>query len=319
MNLLFIGGTKFVGRHAAEAALARGHRVTLLHRGQTGSGAIGGAQEILLDRMADLSEVASQKWDAVIDSCGYVPRVVRHSAEAFKNSTNQYLFISTISVYSTGDGGQLTVKGQAPLDTEEVTGETYGPLKVESEAVVNEVFGERACILRPGLLAGPYDPTNRFTYWVTRVAEGGDVLVTDGPEQPLQLIDARDLGEFQIKAVEDGLRGVYDVAGEPITFGEMLTVLTQRGALPRFVPAPPDVLAKADVALWKDLPLTFAQGEGLEGLMGVDSGKAIAAGLRRRPLAETARDTLRWALDHPAENPTHGLSRERETAVLKEL
>ena len=310
-----------MGRHAAEAAVTRGHRVTLLHRGVTGPGAIDGAEEILLDRTGDLSEVAAQEWDVVIDSCGYVPRVVRHSAEALKNSVDHYLFVSTISVYSPDGEGRLVIRDQPPLETEEITGETYGPLKVECENVVREVYGDRSAMLRAGILAGPFDPTNRFTYWVTRIAEGGDVLVTDWPDQPLQLIDARDLAEFQILIAEQRLSGALNAAGEAITFGQMLDFLLESGgnSPTRLVQAPAETLAGQGIAYWTDIPLTFSKDEGLGALMRADSSEAVALGLRRRPLSETAADTLAWARQYPATNPQHGLSREREAKAIAAL
>jgi 2'-hydroxyisoflavone reductase len=276
---------------------------------------VAGADEVLMDRMDDLSTVASKSWDAVVDSCGYFPRAVRHSAEAFRDVA-RYLFISTISVYSADEKGGLYVKEQAPLETEEITPESYGPLKVECEKVLEEVFGDRLLCLRPGLLTGPFDPTNRFTYWVLRAAEGGDVLVPDWMDQPLEMLDARDLGVFQVLALEKGLVGIYDTAGDETTFGAMLAELPGNA---RFVKASAAFLEEQGVRLWVDLPFTFPEGEGAGSLMKVDSGKAKAEGLTMRPLEETARDTLAWAKGMPAEKLQHGLSREREAEVLGQM
>jgi 2'-hydroxyisoflavone reductase len=317
MDILFIGGTKFVGRHAAEAALRHGHGVTLLHRGTAVSDPVEGVEEVLLDRESDLSPVASRTWDAVVDTCGYAPRVVRNSVEALMHATGRYLFVSTISVYE-GDGkGVLSIPMKPKVETEEITGETYGPLKFECEQVIREVLGDRAVIVRPGLVAGPYDPTNRFTYWVERMASGDRVLVPALQSQPMQLIDARDLGEFMISALEQGLSGDFDAAGEPSTFGQMIATCHSLNPSTEIVWATEPELEAQDVKLWSDLPLTYSADADLDALMRVPCNEALAHGLTRRSLLETAKDTLEWARRNRVENPPFGMSHDREREVLE--
>ncbi len=318
MNLLFLGGTNFVGRHAAEAAVAQGHAVTLFHRGSKGPGIVAGAAEIFGDREGPLDVLASRDWDAVIDTCGYVPRVIRNSVEALKDRSGRYLFVSTISVYKETEDGGLELQRAEPLETEEVTGETYGPLKVECEDAVLEGFPD-ALIVRPGIIAGPYDPTNRFTHWAARCAEGGELLVPDVKAQPIEVIDARDLGAFMVEALEKKLAGVFDVAGEQTTFGEMIETCASLNPTSKPCWASEEFLEEHGVQFWVDLPLALPSSESV-GLFRVDSWQAVQSGLRRRPLTETARDTADW---HPA-NATagparHGISRERELELLAAL
>ncbi len=268
--------------------------------------------------MADLSAVASRRWDAVVDSCGYVPRVVGHSVEALKHAVGRYLFVSSISVYEEDEQGGIRIPNKPKVETEEITGETYGPLKVECEEVVGRAFGDRSLVIRPGLVAGPLDPSNRFTYWVERLTGGGKVLVPDLKSQPLQVIDARDLGAFMVLALEKQLSSAFDVAGEQTTFGTAIETCHRLNPATELVWAPVGFLESEGVKLWADLPLTFPSSEG-GGLMKVPSGRAVDQGLTRRPLFETARDTHEWALSNPATNPPHGMSRARELEVLKRL
>jgi len=323
MDILVIGGTVFVGRHFANAAVEAGHSVTLFHRGTKGTGLIEGVSEILGDRDGDLGELAGRKWDAVVDTCGYFPRVVRKSAEFLSDSVGRYLFVSTISVY--------TLEGQESLDedspvgtiedstTEEITGESYGPLKYLCEQAVLEVYGDRSLIVRPGLINGPNDPTNRFTYWVTRFADGGEVIVTDRPDQPQQLIDARDLGLFMLHALEAELTGTFNACGPdtPKTLLDMIEACQtlNREAKPIWVPN--DFLAEQEVELWQELPLILPPAGESDALNRTSNARAVAAGLRFRSWEETAADTLEWARENPvAGKPRHGLDREKEARVL---
>lgn len=269
--------------------------------------------------MDDLSDLATRTWDGVIDTCGYVPRVVRQSASALRDSTGRYLFVSSINAYNVVEEGEPTLIDREPLDTEEIDGETYGPLKVECEKAIAEIFGSRALIVRPGLVAGPHDPTNRFTYWVERFANGGPVLVPDLKDQDLQLVDARDLGEFMVTGLEKGLSGAFDVAGELGTFGGMIRALCTvwPGADP--VMASPGQLEELEVELWTDLPCAMADAKVTRSMMRFKCLPAVEEGLTRRPLEETARDTHEWAAAHAAADPPYGMSRERELEVLGRL
>lgn len=319
MDLLVLGGTVFVGRHFVEAALARGHRVTIFHRGTKGTGLIPGVEEILGDRDGQIDRIGERRWDAVVDTCGYVPRVVRQSVEATVGKADRYLFVSTVSVYENdGDGGLRLPILKEPVGTEEVTGETYGPLKIECEQAVQEAFGDRALIVRPGIVAGPYDPTNRFTYWVERLAQGGEVLVPNVAHSPVQAIDARDLGNFMVLALEKGMGGSFDAAGEPMTFAGLIEELHALNLGSVLVWADEAVLAAQDVHLWQDLPLALPTGDDSHATMRVTSSAALAQGLQRRPLLQTAQETLDWAKSRERpERERFGLTREREIAVIE--
>ncbi|HSH00779.1 MAG TPA: NAD-dependent epimerase/dehydratase family protein, partial [candidate division Zixibacteria bacterium] len=228
MNILIIGGTRFVGRAIAESALNRGHNVTLFHRGKTGGELFTQAEHIFGDREHDLALLEGRSWDIVIDTCAYTPRITRLAAEALSNAAPRYLFISTISVYANFNG---RITEESPLATladptvEEINGETYGGLKVLCESVVSEIYGSRATILRPGLIAGPHDPTDRFTYWVDRIARGGETLAPRISERPIEFIDARDLADFTVTACEDNVTGVYNAVGfdPPLSIENFLT------------------------------------------------------------------------------------------------
>jgi 2'-hydroxyisoflavone reductase len=321
MRILVLGGTQFIGRHFVEQALAVGHEVTLFHRGRRGAELFPEVERVLGDRDGGLDGLGERAWDAVVDTSGYVPRVVRQSASRLRDRTARYLFVSTISVYDDPDATEPDESSRladlADPATEEVTGETYGGLKVLCEREVEGAFGERSLIVRPGLVAGPYDPTNRFTYWVDRFAEGGSVLAPDRDEAPLQLIDARDLAAFMLHGLEAGLHGPYNAAGPASTFGEMLRILGELWPEARPVRVPEAVLEGYGVTLWQDLPLALpGSGEG-DALMRTRSDRARAAGLQNRPLAQTALETRAWSGENPPEEPVrHGMSRDREREAL---
>jgi len=326
MNLLVLGGTVFVGRHFVEAALARGHRVTLLHRGQRGADLFPQADRILADRDGGLDALGDRTWDAVVDCCGYVPRVVRQSAQALRDRTNRYLFVSTISVYKGSDQPGMTEDSElATIEdetVEEITGETYGALKVLCEQEVQSAYGDRALIVRPGLVIGPNDPTNRFTYWVDRLAKGGRVLLPNRPSQPMQLIDARDMGLWMVLALEQGLSGVYNANGqdETLTFGDMVAACHKLNLGAQLVWADPEFLAENSVELWQELPLVLPVDGSGDGMQQVDNSKARNAGLTFRSWEVSARDTLAWRQTVTDEaTPRFGLDPDKEAAVLAKL
>lgn len=324
MNILILGGTRFLGRHLVDAALARGHSVTLFNRGKSNPGLYPQIETILGDRETDLDKLAGRRWDAVIDTCGYLPRIVRLSAQALKNSVDSYVFISSISAYA--DFAQVGITENSPLATmpnetvEEITGETYGPLKVLCEKAVKAELPGRALLIRPGLIVGPHDPTDRFTYWPFRIAGGGEVLAPEKPDVPVQIIDGRDLAEFTFKLIESRASGVYNATGPDydLTLGDMLETCKQvsgSDAVLRW--APVEFLTRNKVEAWSDMPVWVPDSPENAGFSKVDVSKAIAAGLTFRPLAETIRDTLAWAATRPADYPWRaGLTAERETQLL---
>lgn len=319
MNILVLGGTQFVGRHFAESAFARGHEVTLFHRGTKGTGLIAGAQEILGDRTGSLEAISSHQWDAVVDCCGYLPGIVRASAKALRDCCEQYVFVSTISIYDSSKASRLdemsaTVAIGDP-NTAEVTGETYGYLKVLCEQAVMETFGDRAFIVRPGLVAGPYDHTFRFPYWVERFGRGGKVLVPDGAERPIQQIDARDLGEFMTLGIESKLSGAYNAAGPTMSFLDMIAECQKLNSSSQSVFVSEEQLARLEVNLWSDLPLAATSVS--SSLMQTSSAKATAKGLSYRSFEETTMDTWKWIVsDSDSITRRPGLTWERESQVL---
>lgn len=335
MKILVLGGTQFSGLHLVRAAVARGDDVTVVHRGKHDSGLPGGIRRIIGDRdptkatsdtpdaLALISDLidGGERWDAVVDMCGYVPRVVSASCELLKDVTERYLFVSTVSVYPVSPEGapdeDSAVVELDDADVEEVNGETYGGLKVLCERVVNRAFGDRATIVRPGLIVGPGDMTDRFTYWPRRLAEGGRVLVPGDGSAPTRWIDGRDLAAFMLRCVTDGIAGTINVCGprEAVRLDEFLRGVA--GAVDSsFEPVKLDesVLAGADVLPWRDLPMWT--GVGGASMMRVRADRAFAAGLETRTLGETARDTLAWDRDRGSPELTAGISREREAEIL---
>jgi len=324
MRILIIGGTRFLGRHLVEAALARRHEVTLFNRGKSNPDLFPQLETILGDREKDLDRLKDQKWDTVIDVAGYVPRIVRLSAEVLEPNVSRYTFISSLSVYA--DFRKIGIDESYPVgkiegeSVEEITGETYGPLKALCEKAVQEIFGERALIIRPGLIVGPHDPTDRFTYWPVRVARGGDVLAPQKPEAVTQIIDVRDLSDFILKLIEENASGVYNATGpaHELTMGNLLEVSKQvSGSDADFKWASVEFLNQNKVEAWSDMPAWIPDDEEGAGFARIDISKAIHVGLKFRPLEETVRDTLEWAKTRPVDHEWKaGLTAEREAEVL---
>jgi 2'-hydroxyisoflavone reductase len=324
VRILILGGTRFVGKHLAEIALERGHSVTLFNRGKTNPDWFPSVEKLNGNRDGDLQVLADRTWDAVIDTCGYLPRVVSLSANALSQQVGHYTFISSISVYA--DFSQPGLDENSPLATtatpeiEEITNDTYGPLKALCEKAVETALPGRTLIIRPGLIVGPYDPTDRFTYWPVRVAAGGDMLAPVGPNWQTQIIDARDLAAWNIRLVEGNVTGVYNATGpeQPLTFGEVLEVSQDVSASQPYISwLPEEYLLSNGVQPWSELPL-WLPGEENAGADQVNIQKALAAGLIFRSLAETIRDTLAWAAQRPGDHVWRaGLNPERETELIQ--
>jgi 2'-hydroxyisoflavone reductase len=280
---------------------------------------------------ANRTPISSHKWrrsSATVDTSGYLPRLVRLSAESLDASVSRYVFISSVSVYD--NFKKIGIDESDPVGkienetTEEITGETYGPLKALCEQAVQDIFGlERTLIVRPGLIVGPHDPTDRFTYWPVRVARGGDVLAPEKPEAPIQIIDVRDLSDFIIKLIEENAFGTYNATGPDyeLTLGRLLEVSKQvSGSDANFRWVSVDFLNQNKVEAWSDMPAWVPDDEEGAGLSRLDISKAINAGLKFRPLEETVRDTLEWAKTRPADQEWKaGLTPEREAEVLAAL
>jgi 2'-hydroxyisoflavone reductase len=327
MRILIIGGTRFLGRHLVEAALDRRHEVTLFNRGKSNPDLFPQLETILGDREHDVNKLQDRIWDAVIDVAGYLPRIVRLSAEVLEPNVSRYVFISTISVYENfkkaGIDESYPVGKLEDGTIEEITGETYGPLKALCEQVVQDIYGERALIVRPGLIVGPHDPTDRFTYWPVRVARGGDVLAPEKPEVATQIIDVRDLAEFIIKLTEENAFGIYNATGPDyeLTMGKVLDVSRQvSNSNANFRWASVEFLSQNKIEPWSDMPAWIPDDEEGIGFARVDISRATRAGLTFRPLEETVRDTLEWAKTRPMDHEWRaGLTAEREAEALTKL
>lgn len=325
MKLLIIGGTRFVGRALVDSALARGHEVTLFNRGQSNPGLYPQVETIMGDRAGDLSALSGRQWDAVIDTCGYVPRIVRHMAKTLSGNVGHYTFISTISVYN--DFMQAGIDETYPVGTledetvEEVTGETYGPLKALCERAVEEEFPGRVLNIRPGLIVGPYDGSDRFNYWPYRVSRGGEVLAPGNPNAPVQIIDVRDLGDWTLDMAERQATGVYNATGpeQPLTICRVLESCREvTNSDATFTWVSDEFLVEQGVGAYVEMPLWVPEGEDTVGFDRVDVSKAVAAGLSFRPLEITIADTLAWLETRPADhNWRAGLRPEREAELLR--
>lgn len=322
MRLLIIGGTQFVGRHIAEAALSRGHQVTVFHRGKTNADAVPAAEHILGDRDRDLENLADGHWDATIDVCAYVPRQVSELAEALGARGGRHVFISTVSVYAEPmppNGGEDAPLGTlSDPTTEVVDGETYGGLKVLCEEAVAKHYSD-AIVIRPTYVVGPHDYTHRFTYWVNRIAAGGRVVAPSIPDYGIQVIDARDQANWILELLERGDAGTFHTVSPPppFTFADMLqTIVDAVGpAGTEIVPVDPAFLMEHDVGN-RDLPLWYPSTKRDYG-MSCSPAHAVAHGFATRTLTDTVRQTLAHEQATPTPNPDGtGWSREREEAVL---
>lgn len=321
LNVLILGGTRFLGRALTESLLERGHAVTLFHRGQSLPDGLPGAASIIGDRTADLAAIDGRAWDSVIDTSGTIPWHVEKTVAALVDRTARYWYVSSISVYR--DDAAAPIDESSPVVEvpdalpAEVTPEAYGAQKVASERAVMNAFGERATIVRPGLIVGPYDRSDRFTYWVRRVAAGGTILAPAEPERRVQFIDVRDLADWMVRGVEAWIAGTYNATGPALAMGEVLaTCAGVAGVESNFVWIPDDWLLREGVGPWMELPLWLPAGEDAL-ISSVDCSRAIAQGLHSRPLAETVRATLDWDRTRPAGAPMQaGLDGERERRLL---
>jgi 2'-hydroxyisoflavone reductase len=313
LKLLILGGTKFLGRAIADTALAAGHELALFNRGETNPALYPEAEKLRGDRDGDLSALAGRRWDAVIDPSGYVPRVVRASAELLRDS-GHYTFVSSCSVYASFAEPATEVSPVARVEDEstEDVEQHYGALKALCEQVVEEVFPARALHVRAGLIVGPHDPTGRFTYWPHRIARGGEVLVPGSPQRPVQVVDVRDLAEWIVRSAEIGRSGIFNATSPALP---MRGVLAACDGDARATYVDERWLVERDVGQWMELPLWIdTENPDWRCFMETDASKAITAGLTFRPLQETARGALEQAeLVHGV-----GLEPEREAQLLAE-
>jgi 2'-hydroxyisoflavone reductase len=331
LRILILGGTGFTGPFQVKYALSRGHKVTTFNRGKTHPGELPNEVEQLIgDRNGKLDALKDRQWDVVIDNPTTLPAWVRDAAQILKGNVDRYIFISTISVYGevkTGvDENAPTEKyeGADPyketLEAMKASGfKTYGPLKALSEREAEKWFPGKALIIRPGLIVGPRDESDRFTYWLVRLDRGGEVLAPGEPSDPVQFIDARDLAEWTIRMAENRETGVYNATGPAHQFGvgNMFKAI-QEGNKSTFnlTWVDEDFLTKQNVSPWSDMPVWTGK---QSGLARTKIEKALAKGLTFRPPPQTARETLAWFKSLPQDRQSHlkaGLTKEREAEVL---
>jgi 2'-hydroxyisoflavone reductase len=316
VRLLLLGGPRFLGRAVADAALAHGHELTFFNRGRTNPELYPDAEKLVGDRDGNLSALAGREWDVVVDTCGYLPHLVRASAEALAHS-GLYLFVSSISVYAdfsrpVDEESPVAELGDGPADALAPDFSNYGALKALCEDATRDVFGERALVVRPGLIVGPHDPTGRFTYWPHRLARGGDVLAPAPPDEPTQFVDVRDLGEWMVELCERRVAGTFNATNEGVPWGELLgTCRRVAGVDAEITWVTDEFLLEHEVGEWMELPLWLAD-PAMAAADRADVSRALAAGLRFRPLEDTVRATLELAETTEAA----GLAPEKETAIL---
>lgn len=315
MRLLVLGGTSFIGRAIVDAALARGHTPTLFTRGRTGPELFPDVPRLTGDReIGDYASLSGSSWDGVVDVSGYVPRHVREVGDALA-SPGRYLFISTGSVYdrTLGSDGMTedTPRLSPERDTEDITGDTYGPLKVACEDDVQERYGDAATIVRPGIVAGAHDPTDRFTYWVRRAARGGRVALPGRPDQPVQVVDSGDLAALVVTLLEQDSGGIYNAVGpaQPTTLADLVqTCADAAGSEIELVPVDP---AAVDPAF----PLVLPDAD-WDVMFRRSAARAHAAGMPSTSLEETAVDVLAWDRERGEPPLSAGLDRDGEAALL---
>ncbi len=332
-RILILGGTRFLGRHIAQQALAAGHQVTLLHRGLSHAALFGQAQHLIADRNQDLSVLHGQTWDVAIDTSAYWPRQVQQVAVALAARVGQYQLVSSISAYQHFSANGTTEDAPLqPLDdptTETVDGSTYGGLKALCEAQAQAAFGQRCLVSRPGLLVGPHDPTGRFSWWVRRLLQGGEVLAPGDPAAPVQFIDARDVAAWILLQADKATHGVFNLNGpdQALSWGGLLNAAQQtlnRNARLHWVGE--EFLLQQGVQPWTELPVWLPQAS--QPMHRINCTRAQATGLMCRPLQQTLQDTADW-LQAPRTEPVAaanagparasvGLSVERERSLLQD-
>ncbi len=323
-TLLILGGTRFLGPAIVDAAKASGWTITLFNRGKTNPGLFPDLEKLQGDRSGDLKSLEGRTWEAVVDTSGYFPRQVKDSATLLAPRVKQYVYISSISVFSdlskpgVDEGGPVAVLKDPTV--EKVTGETYGGLKALCEKAAEAAMPGRVTNVRPGLIVGPNDGTDRFTYWPVRVARGGEILAPDKPEDPVQFIDVRDLGAWIVKTIDTKTTGVFNATSAPLRMGDVLDACkAATSSDARFTWVEAAFLAAQKVEEWSDLPVWTSPAGADAGAGQVSNARAVAKGLAFRPVKATVKDTLDWWKTLPKERTDKmraGLKADREAAVL---
>lgn len=318
MDLLIIGGTSFVGRHIVQKAIEKGHNVTLFNRGKSNPGLFPELPRITGDRRKDAQKLAGRMWDAAIDTNAYSPADLLPVMEHLQ--TGHFTFISTISVYDDfkqGPASESSSVFQQEIKGDKVTGETYGPLKAMCERLVKERMGEEALIIRPGIVVGPYDPTDRFTYWAKRLAEPGDILVPGSEEREVQWIDARDMAEFIVSQAERKAGGTFNLAADPIKMDEFVeSVSTEECGKLHWVDdafLEKQHIEPFNIPLWIPVSADYPQG-----FFTVDNAKAKSAGLTARSAKESAEAVREWLAAEGMKTLKTGLDESLEKELIRQ-
>jgi 2'-hydroxyisoflavone reductase len=331
LRILVLGGTRFIGIYMTRLALQRGHTVTLFNRGQTNPQLFPKLELLKGDRDGELDALRGRKWDVVIDNSGFVPRHVRLAAQLLAANVRQYLFVSSVSVYAsfaTAPDEDSAVGKLADERVEKVDENTYGPLKALCEHAAAAAMPGRVTVLRPGYIVGPDDNSDRFTYWPARAARGGEMLAPDGPGDPIQFVDVRDLAQFTLDVLERNLTAVFNVISPPgrFTMGDLLAESVRSAnslAKPIIAPRPvwvaPEFMRQHNVALATDMPI-WADPSGADAAFAkINVARALQAGFTIRPIKDTVYDTLAWHLQRPESERSPlkaGIDPAREREVL---
>lgn len=329
LRMLILGGTGFIGPHMVRYAHERGHQVSIFTRGRREADLPDGIEWLVGDRNDDLTALEGREWDVVMDNHTTFPKWIRDTGELLQDSVDQYFMVSSISVYAGEEeawadetAAVAQYEGDDPYAAEQITGQNYGPLKALSEMETERWFPGRSTVVRPGLIVGPGDLSDRFTYWPVRIQEGGEVLAPPRPD-PVQIIDARDLTQWMVRLAEEGVTGVFNATGPetPLDVGGMLNgIRAVTGGPVRLVHADADFLTEQGVRPWGDMPVWVPDTPETAGFSRRSIRRALEAGLTFRPLAETVADTLAWNAGRPGEEGglplRSGLAPDREAEVL---
>lgn len=323
LKILILGGTSFLGPHLVEELQEQGHEVTIFNRGTQDTSLLTDVETLQGNRDGDLNALTNRWWDTIIDTSGYLPRLVEASSKLLSKATNHYTFISTISVYE--NFHSLNIDESYPLAkledeaNEEINEKTYGALKASCEGVIERYFPNHFLVIRPGLIVGPRDPTNRFAYWPLRILDGGEILAPGLPTQNLQFIDVRDLAKWIVAMVERQETGFYNATGPggSLSFEEFLKTCSQISKKDvSLIWISEDFLIEHGVQDWTELPLWLSGKRKMPGFLNVDARKAIQAGLTFRPLTQTISATIDWEKQNRKDDTQIGIDRKKEKELL---